>query len=796
MLAQGFSLGLTKAAPSVLHRTIDRMNFCMLRFVKQTFLLLAVLIGCQSAFGFALIGPTPPPPSDAYQTPALSYNPGGAEFGTPRNLHEEYRRNTPIVYYAFDQSWWEYFGEAGIAEIEKAMAMYNSIGKVSQVDPNDYPLDSRRVNFRAAADGLYDLKSFTMGLMTYELGLFEPSRWVWSLNTRTFLGGPPPCPANMQYELNQLNFNPFPVSGTDTYPTTTYVNGALYSYYVLENCVGVRLADAIEVPVDVVAEPYSAVADFVSLDYAGLAAGGFYTTFTKDDVAGLKYLYNTNNINNEASGARVTEFITNSTPTVVQTQDLGVFAAQARVSTAAQLIALYPGLIVNSTTTNVLGFAITTNITLTLVSHPLDPAGLLPSHPVLSTNYTTNIVTLYDHTYGNIVTNSYSSRGIMGILTLNLVNPNPYAPAGTVPVVTTNNTLVARPLPVTGVFGDFFILPAGVCRAQILSNILTTVVATTNQPTAINPAATNAVTFTPGSITFATNHLVVYFQVNCPVDSVDQRGGVDRIIFIRRDYDTIGGQAWDPITNDYTVTEFQTNRTLVLRHFQRRVPRPDLLFSTGNFSSAGSTFAYTNVVDGVTNTTPTTTVAGAGASAFAFTGGYNQAGRDGHKAGPGTIIDPPVLSTIIIYNRVAPDFTTVSSTTTNNFLYASELTQTKLIAWGSFDGTTNAPIVYPNETSLTELENQLIGPAATTRNLPNGEIGAAYSAQLSAFGGAAPYTWTLAPGSPGLPSGLNLTPDGQITGTPDGPASIYDFTVRLTDANGVFVNVQYTITIF
>jgi hypothetical protein len=777
------------------------MNFCMLRFVKQTVLLLGVLIGCQSAFGFALIGPPTPPPSDNYQAPIIAYNVGGGEAGTPRNSHEEYRRNTPVVYYAFDQSFWEYFGVAGIAEIDKAMAMFNSVGKVSQVDPNDYPLDSRRVNFRAATDGLVDLKSFTMGLLTQELGLFEPSRWVWALNSRVVLPGPPPCPANMQYSIYQFNFTPFP-DGTDTYPTTTYVNGTLYSYFIFEACTGPNpLADAVEVPVDIDSQPYSAVADFTSLWYTGLPVGGFYTTLTLDDVAGLKYLYNTNNFNNEASGARVTEFITNNPPTFIQTQDLGLFAAQARTNSAAALAALYPGLVITSTT-NFFGLGITTNITEILVSSPLDPVGVLPSHARFSTNYTTNVVSFFDHTFGNIVTNTFSSHGIIGVLTLGLVNPNPFAPVGTLPLVTTNNTLIARPLPVAGVFGDFFILPTNVCGAQILSNLLTTVTATTNPPTTTAPALTNAaITFVPGSITFTTNHTLAYIPITCPVDSVGERGGVDRVIFIRRDFDDITGRNWSPVTNDYTLVEHdEANRVYNLRHFQRRVPRPDILFSTANFASIGTPFGttigYTNSVDGVTNFV-VLSENGIGATIEITLGsGYDQAGRDANKAGPGTIIDPPILSTILIFNRIDPDFLNLSATSTNSFLFPSELTQQKFAAWGSFDGTTNAPVVYPNGTSLTELENQFLAPAPTTRFLPDGTVGVAYSAQFSAVGGTPPYTWALAPGSPSLPSGLNLTPDGQITGTPDGPPSIYDFTVRLTDANGVFADVPFTISIF
>ena len=212
------------------------MNFCMLRFVKYIVLLLGVVFGCQSAFGFALFGQ--PPTNgfpDVWQTQQIGYNIGNSEGGTPKDIHEEYRRNTPVIYYAFDEPFLEYFNTNGIDALEKAFAMYNSIGKATQLDPNDYPEDSRRVNFRAQSAGLVDLKSAIMGLLMKDLGLFEPSRWVWALHDRAQLATPPGCPFNMGYTVYHYNFSITPV-GTDTYPTTSYVNGVLYSYFIDEFC--------------------------------------------------------------------------------------------------------------------------------------------------------------------------------------------------------------------------------------------------------------------------------------------------------------------------------------------------------------------------------------------------------------------------------------------------------------------------------------------------------------------------------------------------------------------------------
>jgi hypothetical protein len=77
----------------------------------------------------------------------------------------------------------------------------------------------------------------------------------------------------------------------------------------------------------------------------------------------------------------------------------------------------------------------------------------------------------------------------------------------------------------------------------------------------------------------------------------------------------------------------------------------------------------------------------------------------------------------------------------------------------------------------------LVNPAplsVTTASLPNGSIGAAYSAALTATGGTAPYSWAVISGA--LPAGLSLNA-GVISGTPTAavPAS---FTVQATDSQG------------
>nr|MBP8273362.1 putative Ig domain-containing protein [Acidobacteriota bacterium] len=74
--------------------------------------------------------------------------------------------------------------------------------------------------------------------------------------------------------------------------------------------------------------------------------------------------------------------------------------------------------------------------------------------------------------------------------------------------------------------------------------------------------------------------------------------------------------------------------------------------------------------------------------------------------------------------------------------------------------------------------------------LPNAAVGAAYSQQLTAAGGVAPYVYTLTSGT--LPAGVTLTPTGLLSGTPT-TAGTSTVTIRATDANGCFVSIVLTI---
>jgi len=76
--------------------------------------------------------------------------------------------------------------------------------------------------------------------------------------------------------------------------------------------------------------------------------------------------------------------------------------------------------------------------------------------------------------------------------------------------------------------------------------------------------------------------------------------------------------------------------------------------------------------------------------------------------------------------------------------------------------------------------------------LPVGTRFAPYSQFITASGGTSPYTNTVVAGS--LPSGLTLSPEGLLSGTPD-TMGTYNFTVQAMDALGYTGTRDYSVTI-
>jgi hypothetical protein len=252
-------------------------------------------------------------------------------------------------------------------------------------------------------------------------------------------------------------------------------------------------------------------------------------------------------------------------------------------------------------------------------------------------------------------------------------------------------------------------------------------------------------------------------------NSVALREGIEKINFFRRDFDSLLGQTWSPITNIYTLTAV-TNNAPVVQTFFRAVNAPDMLITAADLDAG----AGPPVVDTV------------GARTISF----NQTNVGVGLLGPG-IIQPRVAFT---FNKVGPHF--LNPATSNFFLPFSEGSGRLIFQYGSFDGTTNDPIVYPDGTSIVNLENNVFLQITSSGPLPNGNIGTPYSFTMQASGAQPPpYTWSVPANSPALPNGLSLgATTGIISGTPTA-TGIFDFTVQVADTAGRISQSNFTIEI-
>jgi large repetitive protein len=111
-----------------------------------------------------------------------------------------------------------------------------------------------------------------------------------------------------------------------------------------------------------------------------------------------------------------------------------------------------------------------------------------------------------------------------------------------------------------------------------------------------------------------------------------------------------------------------------------------------------------------------------------------------------------------------------------------------LNASGHISGTPTAPgtanitvkVIDTASGSATRALSITIAAALTSGGCPpaTGVAGGAYSATLTASGGAPPYVWTIASGQ--LPTGLALSASGQISGTPS-TAGSFNFGIKVSD---------------
>ncbi|MDB6017737.1 MAG: Ig family protein, partial [Pedosphaera sp.] len=262
-------------------------------------------------FGFALLGPF----NEPYQIPEIGYHIQG-DIGAPKNKGEEYRWNTRTVFYAYDENFLDYFGSNGVAAVDQAIGIMNALTNLSSYssDLSEIPQRAARFNSTALSLSLLDLKTSALHALMEQLGLAEPERYVWTLHNR-FLTPQGTCPLDETYTVIKRNFDPV------TTDYSSYVNGVLYSYFIVEICTGPDpLAQTVGFPVDPTEPGLTAVAG------RNFGEGIYYTGLTRDDVGGLRYLMGTNRLHVESVEPTSQLIVTNNNSELLVTSDLALFS--------------------------------------------------------------------------------------------------------------------------------------------------------------------------------------------------------------------------------------------------------------------------------------------------------------------------------------------------------------------------------------------------------------------------------------------------------------------------------------
>jgi hypothetical protein len=271
----------------------------MLRLLKKSLLLLLVLAGMDQARAFSLLGPyAADSGGGVWQIFTIGYNLPG-DIGGPMNLGEEYRWNAPSVTYAFDESFLNYFGTNGVVAVEQAIKILNNVPAASALSAglSEYPMDTRRFNYQAEALFLYDVKSWALSVMLEEMGLAAAERYVWTLRSRVVIANIP------IYAVIKRNFDPV------TFSPSSYVNGTLYTYTIVQTYANPDAWEPVEFTVDPLAPSITSVAAYSGTQggtvdpnkgfLVNYQPGMFFSDLTRDDVGALRYMLRHNNYNVE-----------------------------------------------------------------------------------------------------------------------------------------------------------------------------------------------------------------------------------------------------------------------------------------------------------------------------------------------------------------------------------------------------------------------------------------------------------------------------------------------------------------
>ena len=160
------------------------------------------------------------------------------------------------------------------------------------------------------------------------------------------------------------------------------------------------------------------------------------------------------------------------------------------------------------------------------------------------------------------------------------------------------------------------------------------------------------------------------------------RVGVEKVTFVRVNYDMMLGTFIG--SSNVFIDTFYVNGSPQQQSLIRQITAPDILFTAGDNGIAGDRPVF------LWSTGPT----GAWTNNAAVNGATIGSVE---RNGPGNIV-PTMFVSFSKLGRYLRNSNPTSEAASNPYWF-----------WGSFDGSTNEPIVYPNGTSLRSLEQQIFG---------------------------------------------------------------------------------------
>ena len=683
----------------------------MLNFPKQTVLAAGLLLaGAAGAHAFTLAN--------------------GTNRMVVNNLGEEYRWNSPVITYTYDESFLNYFGSNGVVAIEKAMGILNAIPPASTIATNyppasasennlwNYPVRPDRFHPRAYTARILDIKSYALAELFGFMGLGNPEDSAFQLEFGS---------------VTLRNWDPI------SYGPSKYVNGTLLSWVVL------GATNAQPFPIDVT-KPIITLAGTTDHRVPRLAEGKYLVAPTRDDIGGYRYLYRKDNFNMEGLPPFTYQVMTNEpnlTNPAIFSIDLRWFCKESRTNTPAsfrQFVAtnqwwgsvvtnlnIPPLLILKTNVAWAMGW--TTNVTPYLTNFPWTPIGQ-PATLVYVTNKYRTFQPSYDYIFGNVITNIHVPASEAEVLYRSWeVVPNAplWSVIGAVPTTTNYTTTVLNDdcphgeiiiLPATNVVGYHF-TDMQFEVVNTLTNLLTGTNNLANPGGALpgqggglgagGAAITNFVGVMEDEVWQSTNHAYLAFPIVLQTNTM-LLGGIDKIRYVRMQGDSL-------VTTNYSANRFlpdyrfpsleeqtftyiipnsaQAATNAMLPSFQYEVDyvtegvrktgtfikfftRPDILFSAMN---APPTVTSTNVPPVAINNNAIN--------------GLQTLGLNG----PGVI--QASANMVIGFNKIGIHWNLDPT------FFRNEENQEPGWIWGHYDGSMGEPMVFPDSQTIRDLERQI-----------------------------------------------------------------------------------------